>query len=179
MPWSRQYSTTPVSSASLKNGFKRFCTDVTGTMAVASRISSIPTLDSPTRLILSVLSQLCQRAHAVHKRDPRVGRMQLVQIDAVYVQGSQRSLASCLQVVWPGVSLPSALGTRQAPFRRQHDAVARATPAPERLGEQPLIVPDVIVVEAVDVRCIQQHGATLQRAVNRPDALGLLGPILD
>jgi hypothetical protein len=100
--------------------------------------------------------------------------VELVEVDAIGLERAQGRLARGAQVLGPAVGGPAPLTIAQQAALCGHDQpVARASP--QRLGHQPLAVPDVAVVARVRVGGVDEVRAGIQRDMDRPDRLGLVG----
>ena len=68
------------------------------------------------------------------------------------------------------ITLPAAAGPGEAALGSDQDFVSRAVPAAERVGDQPLVVPEIGIVETVDVGGVDQAYAGVQRRADHLDA---------
>ena len=113
-----------------------------------------------------------QRADRLGVGHVLVGAVQLVEVDAVGLKRAQRGLAGLAQMLRATVDLPRAAGPRVAALGGHDHVVA---PAAQRLGDQPLVVADVVLALGVGVGGVDQLAAGVQRGVDRADRLLLRG----
>ena len=76
----------------------------------------------------------------------------------------------------PAVELPRPPGARVAALGRDDHAVAAAA---QRLGDQPLVVADVVARRGVRVGGVDQGHAGVERGVDRADRLVLVGAAVE
>ena len=93
--------------------------------------------------------------------------MELVEVDAVGPERAQRGLARGAQVPGLAVDLPRAARAGMAALRGDDDVVA-ARPR-ERLGDQPLVVPDLLLAGAVGVGRVDERDPGVERGVDGAD----------
>ena len=102
-----------------------------------------------------------------------IGAVELVEVDAVGLQGAQRRLARRAQVLRAPVGRPVLLAVaRQAALGGDDDVVAAAL---EGLGDQALAVADVAVVARVRVGGVDEADAGVERGVDGADRALLVG----
>src|SRR4051812_43850155 len=76
------------------------------------------------------------------------------------------------------VNFPPALRPPQPPFGgNDHPLVLR--PGTQRTGDQSLVVADLTVIEAIDVRGVDDGDPGVEHRLNDPDALLFRGAILN
>ena len=120
----------PVVSASRKNGFSRFCTVVIGAIACglpdlvhATRWTARPSGSCPARW------RSAERADAVRQRHGGIGRVQLVEVDALDPQRREGPLAGGAELLRAAVGVPAPAGAHQPALGGHDDLVAVAAPA--------------------------------------------------
>src|SRR5215211_4094750 len=69
---------------------------------------------------LALVAQIAKGSDRLLKRHDRVGCVQLVEVDAVYAQPPEASLAAFPQPLWPSV-LETAVAWPEAALRRNHE----------------------------------------------------------
>jgi hypothetical protein len=72
-------------------------------------------------------------------------------------------------VIGVTVSLPATVGPGQSSLCCDYDRVSGATPFTEGPGYESLVVTDIVVVEAIHIRRIDQRHAGIQRCVDDTD----------
>src|SRR5918995_4398897 len=77
---------------------------------------------------LSVPLEIRERPYAVAERNPRIGGMQLIEVDASQPQGSERTLTGRAEVLRPAIGFPAAAGPRETALSRHHHRIL--TPLP-------------------------------------------------
>jgi hypothetical protein len=106
---------------------------------------------------LALVLQFLQRPDRFLVRHPRVGAVQLVEVDRLDPQPPQRALAGLAQVLGPPFRLPLAgAGAQEAALGRDHQALGVGV---QRLGQQLLADRGAVGVGGVD-----QVDAELDRA---------------
>ncbi len=96
--------------------------------------------------------------------------MELVEGDLLDAERLERSVAGLAQLLRARVSIPAPGGPDQAALGRDQDAFPLAAPLAQRPRDQPLVVADVILVQAVDIGGIDQGLAGIEGRVNDLDA---------
>jgi molybdate transport system substrate-binding protein len=107
----------------------------------------------------------------------RIVAAQDVRTALAYVERGEAPVAGAAQVLRPAVSPPSLPRPNQAALRRHDDPVA-VIRLGQRLGHEPLVVADLVLTEAVDVRRVDEGDTQLdgppddglRRAPLRPGA---------
>ncbi len=147
-------------------------------------------LDDPQRLLelldravgeadpahLALVLELLERAHRLGVGDVRVGAVVLVEVDAVGAERLQRGLAGRADVLGAAVELPRAAGADVARLGGDEHVVAAAL---EGLGDQPLVVADLVLAGAVGVGGVDQGHAGVERGVDDADRLRLVGAAVE
>jgi hypothetical protein len=106
--------------------------------------------------------------------------VELVEADGVDAEPLERALDGLAQVGGGAVDGPRAVtGTQVAALGRDQHAGGVAAPARQRLGDQRLVVADLVGVQVVGVGRIDQGHAGVERGVDRPDRAVGVGPSLD
>ena len=108
-----------------------------------------------------------------------IRRVQLVEGDVVDAEGPEGAIAGLAQVLGAAVAVPAAARARHPALGRHQDPLAVTVPGPERAGDQPLVVPQLAVVEALGVRGVDERDAGIERGVNGADSLLLRRPVGD
>jgi len=108
-----------------------------------------------------------ERAHARAERCARIGRVELIERDAVDAERAAARCAGRDQVARTPVRHPAALGPRQAALRRDEDPRAVAAPGGERPRDQPLVVAGLAFVEAVGVGRVEEVHARVEGGVQQ------------
>ena len=123
-----QYSTTPLSRLSSCQRLSSTCTASMSAMPPASSIWPTVTLHRPMRSIEPVALQRRERAHAGRERHARIGRVQLIEIDAIDAERRAAGRAGRDQVARAAVRDPAAVaGASARPWSRRR--IARAIAA--------------------------------------------------
>ncbi len=99
--------------------------------------------------------------------------MQLVEGDPLDAQRSEGALAGRSQMLRAAVPLPTASRPGEPALGGHEHRLAIAAPATQGLGDEPLVVADVGVVEAVDIGGVDQSHAGLERRPNHLQGLAL------
>ena len=127
--------------------------------------------DLPSRL------QVDQRSHAVSEGDVVVWSVKLVEVDALRAEGDEALFARFLEMVRSAVGGPVAPRSLQAAFRCHQD------PSPGSLyqgfGDQPFVVTDVGIVDAIDVGGVDEGDAGVNRCPDDLEALRLVRATAD
>ncbi len=128
------------------------------------------------RLDVPVPFERRERADAGCERRSRIGGVQLVQVDALDAERPPARLAGCDEVSRPPVGCPPAVGPRESTFGGDSNARAIAGPGRDGASDQPLVVPDVVRIEAVGVGRVEEREAGIERRVqnaHRPRIIAL------
>ena len=121
-----------------------FCTETMSAIASASWIWSRVGVGDADPADLALVLELLERADRLGVGHVRVGAVVLVEVDPVGAERLQRGLAGALEVLGAAVELPAAVGRAGvAALGGDDHAVAAAV---ERLGDQPLVVAEVVGV---------------------------------
>ena len=120
----------------------------------------------------SVASKSGQGSDARRQRRSGIGRMELIELDALdaespaarFASGNERSCASVFD--------PVTLRSGQTAFRRDDDARAISGPGVEGGRDEPLVVAGLRGVPAVGVRRVEERNACIERGVQDRDAVG-------
>src|SRR5918999_609603 len=127
---------------------------------------------------LAGVEQVAQRPDGVLIWHLRVRPVVLIQADGLDAERLERALAGRLDVVGPPVDRPAAAGRAgMAALGRHEHRVAITAPPAERRGDEPFVVTHVGVVGGVGIRRVDQRDARVERGVDRPDRLGLVGQV--
>jgi hypothetical protein len=110
-----------------------------------------------------------QGAHARGKGDTRVGGVELVEGQALDAQGAEARFAGGDEVPRPAVRDPASARASEPALRRHRDRRSFPRPAPERPRDQPLVVADLALVAAIDVRGVQEAHPRVERFVEEGD----------
>ena len=116
-------------------------------------------------------------ADAVGEGYGRIGRVKLVDVDPRDAERFEAALARFAQMGGARVSRPGAVGALESPLGR-HDGV-RPLFLAESARDEPLVVADVAVIEAVDVGRVDEGDPRVERGVDRADRVVLGGTIAD
>ena len=165
MPLARQYSATPLSMLSSFQMLSSTCTAAISVMRLRLFDLSDGHVAEPDRLDQAVALQRGQRADAGRERRARVGRMELIEMDAVDAERAPAGLARGGEMARASVGDPGAVRTRQAAFGRHPDARAVAVPAAERASDQALVVTGLAGIPAVGVRGVEEIDAGIEGRV--------------
>ena len=117
---------------------------------------------------LALVLELLERADGLGVGHVRVGAVVLVEVDPVGAERLQRRLAGLADVLGAAVDLPRAARTDVAGLGGDDHVVVAAL---QRLGDQPLVVADLVFVLAVGVGGVDQVHAGVERGVDRADRL--------
>ncbi len=128
---------------------------------------------------LSLALQLGQRPDALSEGHRRIRRVELIEVDALAAEGLERSLTGGPEVRGTPVPFPAPARPSNPALGGHERHLASARPGRERLRDQPLVVADVPIVEAVDVGGVDQGHPGVQRGVKHADRLGLRGSPVD
>ena len=79
----------------------------------------------------------------------------------------------------PAIGLPATRWSRHAALCRHNDLVPVPLPASKGTGHEPLVMADVLVVEAVDIGGIDERDSGIESRVDHPDPLLLRRTILN
>ena len=120
---------------------------------------------------LALVLELLEGADGLGVGHVGVGAVVLVEVDAVGAERLQRRLAGGADVLGAPVDLPRAAGPDVAGLGRDEHLVVAAL---QRLGDQPLVVADLALVDAVRVGRVDEVDAGVERGVDGADRL-LLG----
>ena len=116
-----------------------------------------------------------ERAHAGGERRPRVGRVELVEVDALDAEGAPARLAGGGQVARAAVRHPAAARAGSSPpLVATRTARRVAAPGRERARDQPLVVAGVARVQAVGVGGVEQGDAGVEGRVQRRERAGVV-----
>ena len=112
---------------------------------------------------LALLAEAGELADGVLERDRGIGRVQLVDVDALEAQAAQARLAGLAQVLGPPVAAASARrpGADETALGRDHEPVRVGV---ERLGDQELAHLRAVGVGGVDQVHAELDGAPQRRA---------------
>ncbi len=178
MSWSMQYSTTPLSRFSSCHTLSSTCTAEISAMRRASSICPTFTLHRPIRATRPFVLQCRERTHAGGQRHSRIGRVKLIEVDALDAERAQAGVAGVTQVTGSAVGHPLPVRSCQSALCRNHEARAIAAPGRERAGDEPLVVADLGIVPAVGIGRIEKRDAGVQRGVQHLDAARLVAVAL-
>ena len=106
-------------------------------------------------------------------------RVQLIEIDPLHSESTQRALARRLEVRRAAVGIPPPALPNHAPLGRNHDTGAVAPPAEEGCGNKALVVPHVPLVEAVGVGGVDEGGAGVEGRAKHAERLLFRGASFD
>ena len=120
---------------------------------------------------LALVLELLERAHGLGVGDVRVRAVVLVEVDAVGAERLQRRLAGRADVLGAAVELPGAARAGVTGLGGDDHVVVAAL---QGLGDQALVVADVVLVDGVGVGGVDQVDAGVERGVDGADRL-LLG----
>src|SRR6185436_16714616 len=102
------------------------------------------------------------------------GCMQLIEVNALYTERAKAGFARSAQMASLPVWHPLAIRSTQAAFRRDNDARAVTSPACQRTRDEPLVVADVVIVQAIDVRGVEEGDAAVECRVQEFDRACLI-----
>src|SRR5439155_25109208 len=105
---------------------------------------------------LALPLQLSERLDALLERHARIRRMKLIQPDLIDSERSEAPLARFADVLRRAVARPLAARPPQTSFRSDADLISIRAIANRRCN-QPLVVPEVPVIEAVDVGGVDER----------------------
>jgi hypothetical protein len=105
--------------------------------------------------------------------------VQLVEIDLLYAERQKRRVAGPVERRRACVPSPPAPGPRETALGRDEDPLSPPGPPGQRAGYQRLVVAQLVIVEAIDVRGVDEGDASVERRVNEPDGLGSGWAILE
>ena len=121
------------------------------------------------RLDEPVASQLLERPDARRQRRARIGRVQLIELDALDAERLAACPAGVGEVARAAVRNPQAARTRHAALGRHDDGPAVAGPRAQRLSNQPLVVPHLGRVAGVRVGRVEQTDSSIERGMDHRD----------
>ena len=169
----RRAATSPLPIGDVKSSASWFCTLTTST--IASRLLELLDArvgDADPAHLARVL-ELLERADRLGVGHVRIGPVELVEVDHVGLERAQRRLARGADVLRPAVERPRAAARAGvAALGGDEHAVAAAA---QRLGDQPLVVADLVPSQAVRVGGVDQVHAGVERRVDRADRPVLVG----
>ncbi len=110
-----------------------------------------------------------ESAHAGGERRARVGRVELVERDALDSERAPARLAGGDQVARAAVGHPAALGPHEPALRRGDDPRTVAVPGCERPGDQPLVVAGLARVEAIGIGAVEKVDPRVEGRVQQRD----------
>ena len=105
----------------------------------------------------------------VDKRRAWIRRMQLIERDAIDAERLAASFARRPQVLRASIRFPAAFGPSHAAFGGDGDPRSITRPGRQRARDQPLVVSDVAIVEAVRIGGVEQRDAGIERGVQDLD----------
>ncbi len=115
----------------------------------------------------TVSLQRGERADAGGERCPRVGRMELVEREAIHAERLAARLACRGKMSRASVREPPSIRARQTAFGRDGNARAIAGPCRQRTSDEAFVVTGFGRVPAVGVRGIEEIHARVERGVQR------------
>ena len=124
---------------------------------------------------LALVLEVLERPDGLRERHVGVRAVVLVEVDPVGAQRAQRGLAGRAQVGRRAVELPRRAAARVAALGGHEDAVAAGGRAPDRLGDEALVVADLGLVRRVGVGGVDEGDPGVERGVDGPDGLCLVG----
>ena len=122
----------------------------------------------------AVALQRRESANAGRERHPRIGRVQLVEVDALDAESAPAGGARGGEVARPPVRNPAAAGAREPALGSNAHARGVARPARERAGDEPLVVAELAVARRVDVGGVEQGDAGVECRVQHGDGARLV-----
>src|SRR5438874_3323210 len=132
------------------------------------------------QLHLALVLQLLQRAHGVLVGHRGVGPVELVEPDRIDTERFEAGVARVPQVLGSTVELPRPVARPVVPaLGGDEHGAGVAGPRRERLGDEALVMAGLVEIHAVGVGRVDQRGARVERGVDRPDGLRLVGPALE
>ena len=172
MPFARQYWTTPLRRPPSCQTLSSICTEAISVICRASSICADVDVAQTDLLDQAVASEGGQRADARGQRRSRIGRMELIQLDALDAERPAARFAGGTRCSCASVFDPVALRSGQAAFRRDDDARAISRPCVEGSRDEALVVAGLRGVPAVGVRRVEEGNAGIERGVQDRDAVG-------
>ena len=180
MPCSMQCWTTPFSMLVSCQRLSSICTAEISVMRLRLldlthvHVAEADALDEP------FVPERVQRTHARGQRRTRIRRVKLIQMNALHAERTQACFARGTQMASLSVRHPLAIRSSQAAFRRNDDARAVTAPACQRPRDEPLVVADVVIVQAIGVGGVEERDAAVECGVQELDrarlvAIGLSG----
>jgi hypothetical protein len=124
----------------------------------------------------TLVSQRDQRPDARRERRPRIARMKLIEMETGHVKCPPACLARGGQMARPSVGDPSSVGPRQAAFGGHENAGGIAAPRCDGASNEPLVVPDVVLVESVGVGRVDEANAGIERRMQHRDGTRVVAP---
>ena len=100
--------------------------------------------------------------------------MELIEVDALYAERAKACFARGAQMASLSVGHPLAVRSSQAAFRRNDDARAVAAPACQRSRDEPLVMADVVIVQAIGVGGVEECDAAVECGVQDLDRARLI-----
>jgi len=129
-----------------------------------ARLLDLPDVDvaQANRLDEPVAPQCLERTGARRQRRARIGRVQLIEVDAIDAERPPARLARGDEMARTAIGDPASLRTSQTALGGDTDARAIAVPAAEGARNQPLVVSGVVRIEAVRIGGVEERHAGIQ-----------------
>ena len=133
-------------------------------------ISSTETLERPIAADLSRLLELGHGTDAFFDRHPGIHRVELVKRDLLDTERLERPVTGLAQLLGARVPIPASGWPNQPTFGGDQDALPLSAPLAQGPRNQSFVMADVALVQAVDIRRIDQGLACIERRVDDLDA---------
>ena len=171
MPLAMQYSATPLSSGVVPDAQLDLHG---GDLGDASGLLDLSDVDVAEADVLdqAVALQRGERAHAGRERRSRIGRVKLIQIDAVDAERAPARLARGDEVAGAAVGDPAPCGRVRPPLVATRMRERSPVQVGERARDQPLVVAGIVGIPAVGVGGVEEGDAGIEarRAARRSRA---------
>ncbi len=103
--------------------------------------------------------------------------MQLIEVDAIHSESQERSIARREELFGSTIRLPPTTRTHQSPLGGDDDVASRSTMAAKGPRDQPLVVTDVVLVQRIDVRRVEERHPGVEYRVHDRYRLRFRGPV--
>ena len=176
MPSSRQRSTRPLSKSRRSSTLQRFCTAAIGVRR--KRFVELARVDvrEADAHDLAFVAQPHELADGVRQRHGRIDGVQVVQRNR-RAEIRERSARSNGAATRAAVDFPAPVGAREPAFGRDDDVAALG--CAQRFRDEPFVVAEVGLVEAIADRRIDEVAAACEERLDDGERRALVGPVLD